>query len=95
MTVQFLHNEAAGIFNIGTGVPGTWNTIAEGVIEGVEPTGKIEYIEMPKDLLGKYQNYTCAEMGKSHSSKLKMPQFSLKEAVKDYVTNYVVPKRYL
>ena len=95
MSVQFLHNDANGIFNIGTGVPGTWNAVANGVIKGVDQPGKIEYIDMPKDLIGKYQNYTCAEMKKSESSKLYIPKFSLEDAVVDYVKHYVVPERYL
>lgn len=95
MTVQFLHNNVNGIYNVGTGQEGTWNMIAKGVIKGVDVPGKIEYIDMPNDLIGKYQNYTCADMQKSSSSKLFLPKFSLEEAVVDYVKNYVLPNRHL
>ncbi len=95
MTVQFLENLACGIYNIGTGTPGTWNTLAGGVIKGVDRPGEIKYIDMPIDLIGKYQNYTCAEMQKSHQAKLHLPKFSLETAVIDYVTNYVLPQRHM
>ncbi|MFN0064805.1 MAG: ADP-glyceromanno-heptose 6-epimerase [Chlamydiales bacterium] len=94
MTVQFLENGVTGIYNVGTGNEGTWNQIARGVIKGVDRPGKIEYISTPKDLIGKYQNYTCADMNKSHANKLKMPVFSLEKAVIDYVTGYVLPGKY-
>ncbi|MCH9610091.1 MAG: ADP-L-glycero-D-manno-heptose-6-epimerase [Chlamydiales bacterium] len=95
MTVQFLENDLGGIFNVGTGIEQTWNQLAQGVIKGVDLGGKIEYISMPADLIGKYQNYTCAEMKKSHANKLYMPKFSLEDAVVDYVRNYVLQERYV
>ncbi len=87
MTIQFLTNERTGIFNIGTGKPQTWNALANAVVPD-----KIEYIPMPEDLVGKYQNYTCADMEKSE--QLLMPEFTLEEAVKDYVDNYLLTKNY-
>ncbi len=92
MTVQFLTNDEMGIFNVGSGKPETWNALAQGVIQGLEKSISIEYIPMPEDLLGKYQNYTCADVQKS--AHLLKPAFSLEAAVKDYVQNYVVPGRY-
>ncbi|MCP5469321.1 MAG: ADP-glyceromanno-heptose 6-epimerase [Chlamydiales bacterium] len=95
MTVQFLENDLGGIFNIGTGEEQTWNRLAKGVIRGVDRPGQIEYIAMPDDLVGKYQNYTCADMKKSHVNKLVMPRFSLEEAVLDYVKGYVLPHKHV
>lgn len=89
MTCGFLSNDHGGIFNIGTGEPNTWNTLAEGVFEGLEREMQIEYIPMPEDLRGKYQNYTCAEMGKLESCMTYSTQ-GFKESVVDYVRNYLV-----
>lgn len=94
MTAQFLTNDAAGIYNIGTGAEGTWNEMARGVIQTMTHPVQIDYIEMPPDLIGKYQNYTCADMSKSKKKGLEMPKFALKEAVGDYVRNYLIPKTY-
>lgn len=93
-TVQFLTNKATGLFNIGTGSPQTWNALANAVIASLDRPASIHYIEMPNDLIGKYQNYTCADMSKSIEAGFLMPHFSLEEAVKDYVSNYLLPMKH-
>ena len=95
MTVQFLDCKLGGIFNVGTGQEHTWNQMARGVIKGMGGMGEVEYITMPPDLVGKYQNYTCADMTKSHAHRLYMPRYSLEAAVVDYVQNYVLCGRYV
>jgi len=92
MTVQFLTNDQSGIFNIGTGKAETWNALANGVIQALEIPVAIEYIPTPEDLIGKYQNYTCADMAKSQ--KLLKPEYTLEAAVKDYVQNYLLTNKY-
>lgn len=94
MTVQFLENEVNGIFNIGTGKTQTWNQLANAVIQSLDRPVSIEYMPMPEDLSGKYQNYTCAEMDKSKKEHLLMPEYSLENAIKDYVQNYLLPHKY-
>lgn len=92
MTCDFLENDASGIFNIGRGVPGTWNEIARAIFKGIDAPANIEYIEMPKDLIGKYQNYTCADMRKTSlalNGKSKCP--TLEESVVEYVREYLIP----
>ena len=100
MTCQFLRNPASGIFNIGRGIPGTWNQIANAVIDSIDENAKIKYIDMPKDIVKQYQNYTCADMkkfrqafpeyGKKPLEKMTMP---LSQAVTDYVKNYLIPDK--
>lgn len=95
MTAQFLNNEVCGIFNIGTGRPYSWNRLAEAMASALERPLPITYIDMPESLQGKYQNYTCADMGKYRAAGLCEPQYSLEEAVADYVRSYLVPGNYL
>lgn len=94
MTSSFLHSPATGIFNIGTGKPGTWNEMAQGVFEALNLPSRIDYIEMPKDLMGKYQNYTCADMNKTSGvlgqATLCRP---FKESVIEYVRDYLLPNK--
>ena len=94
MTVQFLHNKQCGIFNIGTGIKQSWNELAHGVMEALNQPASIVYKEMPEDLKGIYQNYTCASMEKYKRCGLVMPTYSLKAAVQDYVSNYLIPNHY-
>lgn len=94
MTVQFLENDKNGIFNVGAGKEQTWNQLAHAVIEALAIPVKITYIDMPSDLIGKYQNYTRADMEKTEIDHLQMPEFSLQEGVKDYIRNYLLPGKY-
>jgi ADP-L-glycero-D-manno-heptose 6-epimerase len=94
MTLQFLDNELGGIFNIGCGRAETWKSLAQGVIEGCGGKGSISFVEMPKDLIGKYQNYTCADLHKSEKHGLYLPKRSLKECVVDYVQKYILEEAY-
>ncbi len=92
MTSAFLDNAAGGIFNIGTGVPNTWNSLARAVFGALAKPAHIEYTPMPADLIGKYQNYTCADMTKARSVLGDQALCgTLEEHVGDYVENYLVP----
>lgn len=92
MTTFFLENETGGIFNIGTGKAGTWNVVARSVFKALDKPEKIEYISMPDDLQGKYQNYTRADMSKTAGLLGKDAICdTLENNVIDYVRNYLVP----
>lgn len=91
MTCAFLHNDASGIFNIGRGVAGTWNELAKALFKAINKPAHIEYVPMPQDLIGKYQNYSCADMVKTRAAlKSAADCASLEEAVIDYVRNYIM-----
>lgn len=96
MTCSFLTNSLSGIYNIGSGIACPWNTLAQAVIVALKkPEVKVQYMDMPQDISQKYQNYTCAEMGKFKSCVELTPLFSLESAVEDYVQNYLVSGNYL
>lgn len=94
MTLKFLDNNVGGIFNIGRGIASEWNELAEAIFNSINKKPNIEYIEMPEDLIGKYQNYTCADV-----SKLKnvLGNYSecdqLENSVCDYVQNFLIPEK--
>lgn len=98
MTCSFLKNTAGGIYNIGRGIPGTWNEMANAVIEAMDLPATIEYIDMPADLHGQYQNYTCANMTRFRSTLPRKERVPLekattpfKDAVIEYVQQYILP----
>lgn len=91
MTAEFLENDASGIYNIGRGIPETWNDLATAVFHAIEKPVNIEYFAMPEDLIGKYQNYTCADVQKVKRVLGKAADCEpLADSVKDYVKNYLV-----
>jgi ADP-L-glycero-D-manno-heptose 6-epimerase len=92
LTCEFLQNSIGGIYNIGSGYPTTWNTLASSVFAALDKQVMIEYIPMPEDLKKQYQNYTCADMTKLQSKRsLNEPlcRYSVFEGVKDYVQQYL------
>ncbi|MCB1181518.1 MAG: ADP-glyceromanno-heptose 6-epimerase [Chlamydiia bacterium] len=92
MTAAFLSNDQMGIFNIGRGISHSWNELAHAVFKALEKPPFIEYVEMPDELAGKYQNYTCALMKKSKEAKgCVLAETSLEDAVFDYVRHYLIP----
>lgn len=92
MTCAFLENDATGIYNIGRGVAGSWNEVARAVFKAIEAPVNIQYIDMPNDLLGKYQNYTCADMRKTNSVlKDKAVCRPLEDAIVEYIRDYLIP----
>ena len=94
ITAFLLSTKACGIYNIASGHASTWNELAGAIFSAVQRPLNIEYIDMPADLIGKYQNYTCADMQKTKSvignAANCMP---LKDAVADYVCNYLLPEQ--
>lgn len=90
MTCSFLKNEVSGLFNIGMGKPTTWNALARAVFQAMGIAENIEYFEMPQDLKGKYQNYTCADMSRYLNAGLEGAAWSIEDAVKDYVQHYLL-----
>lgn len=91
MTVSFLDKDFGGIFNIGQGHPYTWNYLAKLVFDALYLPLNIEYIDMPDELKGQYQNYTCAEMDKYEKYFPLHQTTSLENAVFDYVRGYLLP----
>jgi ADP-L-glycero-D-manno-heptose 6-epimerase len=90
ITLHFLEKpETNGIYNAGTGSPRTFNDLAAAVFSALEIEDHIEYVDMPEGLEKKYQYYTCAQSEKLLKAGFDGEFFTLENAVKDYVTNYL------
>lgn len=80
----FYDNPAkSGIFNCGTGKANTFNTVAKAAIKALGG-GKIEYIEFPETLKGKYQNFTEADLTQLKAAGYVKPFTEPAAAVADY-----------
>ncbi|MBA3603761.1 MAG: ADP-glyceromanno-heptose 6-epimerase [Parachlamydiaceae bacterium] len=92
MICAFLSNGATGLFNIASGRAASWNDLAAAIFSALNLPLKIEYIPMPEDLIGKYQNYTCADMEKTRAAIGNIADcMTLEDSVKDYIQNYLLP----
>lgn len=104
MTLFFALDEigrrANGLFNIGSGAPASWTEIAAltlkaaiGYSADVRTEDYIRYQPMPSNLRAQYQYYTCADIGKLRAAGYSAPITPLADAIKDYVTQYLVPDK--
>jgi len=83
--------QANGLFNLGSGKARTWLDLGKAIFSGLGCEQKIKFIKMPKILRDKYQYFTEAKIEKLLSAGYQNQLFSLEDAVKDYVTQYLVP----
>lgn len=93
----FMNNrnkEYNGIYNIGTGNARSFNSLAKAVFTALNLKENIEYIDMPKDILDKYQYYTQANIMKLRNAGYKKEFYSLEDGVNDYVKNYLISNKY-
>lgn len=91
MTVFFLENKQSyGIFNIGSGKASTWLEVGNYIFEAMGLKPKIEFIDMPEEIKHSYQYFTEAPIEKLKNAGYAYPITPLKDAIFDYVQNYLI-----
>jgi ADP-L-glycero-D-manno-heptose 6-epimerase len=96
MTIHLAEDERrCGLFNVGSGIAHSWLDLTGAVFAALGKPPQIEFIEMPETLREKYQYFTKAEIAKLRSSGYDQPATPVKEAVSDYVVNYLQHDRRL
>ena len=83
------NEKASGLFNCGTGQARSWNDLAKATFAAMGREARIEYIEMPESLRGKYQYFTQAEMGKLRAAGYGRAFTSLEEGIREYVQGHL------
>lgn len=83
------YRKVCGIYNVGLGRPTTWNGLADALYRALRKRSNIAYIDMPRELLGQYQNYTCASMDKFRKIFPSEPM-PVESAVQEYVQEYLM-----
>jgi ADP-L-glycero-D-manno-heptose 6-epimerase len=81
-----------GLFNCGTGEPRTWVDLVTAVYAAMGLPPKIEFIDMPEQLKGKYQYFTQSKVGKLRAAGYGKAFTTLEEGVRDYVQGYYLPR---
>ena len=84
-----------GLYNIGSGKAETWKQLATAAFAAMDREVRINYIEMPEHLKGKYQYYTCADMTKMRAAGYTKEPTSLEDAIKDDIQVYLQPGKFL
>lgn len=74
-----------GIFNVGTGQANSFRDLAIAVFDAVGLEPRIEYVDMPEALRGRYQYFTQADTTRLVANGLAPNFLSLKDGVANYV----------
>lgn len=85
-----------GIHNVGSGNAASFNRMTQAVFAAMDKPAQIQYRPMPAELAGKYQNYTCADMGWLAGTGYPGQFRQVEAGMDDYVRNYLAKAdRYL
>ncbi|MDQ2992693.1 MAG: ADP-glyceromanno-heptose 6-epimerase [Candidatus Eremiobacteraeota bacterium] len=95
MTVHLAQSGTGGLVNVGSGTPHTWLELVRPIFRAMGVTERIEFIDMPESLRGKYQYSTCARIERIRESGYDASITPLDQAVTEYVTDYLIPDRRL
>ena len=82
--------KAGGLYNVGSGKARTWLDLMRAIFRALDMKENIEFIDMPAELKAKYQYFTEADISKVREAGYDSPQWSLEDAVADYVRNHLV-----
>ena len=82
-------HDVCGIHNVGTGTARSFNALAQSVFAALEQPCRINYVDMPASLQGRYQHFTQADMGWLERADCPLAFASLEEGIADYVRGYL------
>lgn len=89
----FIQNYKPGIYDLGTGLPASFEQVAEHIISNVG-YGTKEYIDMPEDLKLQYQEYTSADVTNLVNAGYDVNSFmTIDNGLKEYIT-YLGERKY-
>ncbi|NKB36773.1 MAG: ADP-glyceromanno-heptose 6-epimerase [Gammaproteobacteria bacterium] len=90
VNLWFMDNtDMSGVFNVGSGQSRTFNAVAQSV-KSWHQNGKIEYIDFPEKLIGKYQSYTQADLTRLRKAGCNHKFKELEKGMSEYL-NWLNP----
>jgi ADP-L-glycero-D-manno-heptose 6-epimerase len=95
MTLHLAAQQAVGLFNIGSGQAHTWLDLVRPIFAALQIPERIEFIDMPEVLRGKYQYHTQADVTRLRATGYDEPMTPLASAVTEYVRDYLVADKHL
>lgn len=95
MTLHLGEVQASGLYNVGSGQAHTWLDLVRPIFSALQMQENIEFIDMPLSLRAKYQYCTVASMDRFKATGYDKQPTALRDAVTDYVLNYLIPDRQL
>ncbi|MGF1611927.1 MAG: ADP-glyceromanno-heptose 6-epimerase [Kiloniellales bacterium] len=82
-------NAPSGLYNVGSGAARSFRELAEIIFRELNMERRIDYIDLPENLVGKYQYFTCASLDRLRAAGYARPMTSLEEGLHLYVRSYL------
>ncbi len=79
----------SGLYNVGSGTARSYLEQANIMFATMSAAPSVEFVDLPANLRGKYQYYTCATMDKLRAAGFAEPLTSLEDGVRLYVRDYL------
>lgn len=79
----------SGLYNVGSGKARSFRDMANIVFEEMGREPRIEFIDLPTALQGKYQYYTCASLDNLRRAGYVKPMTTLDDGLKLFVSHYL------
>ncbi len=79
----------SGLYNVGSGVARPFLDLAKILFEALRLTPNVEFVDLPPELRGKYQYFTCGRMEKLRAAGLAQPSTSLEDGLNRYVREFL------
>jgi ADP-L-glycero-D-manno-heptose 6-epimerase len=79
----------SGLFNVGSGAARTWLDLAQALFAACQMPARVEFIDMPPELIEKYQYFTEARIARLRAAGFQRPFTSLEAGVSEYVRGYL------
>jgi ADP-L-glycero-D-manno-heptose 6-epimerase len=83
------HPQVSGLYNVGSGQARSWLDLAHALFDAMERPRRIQFIDMPAELIEKYQYFTQARMDRLRAAGYERSFTALEAGVSRYVRNYL------
>lgn len=80
----------SGLFNVGSGTARSFLDLVRAMFAGMGEAERVEFVDMPADLSGKYQYFTEAPLGRLRAAGYDRPTIPLEEGVASYVRDFLM-----
>lgn len=82
--------QASGLFNIGSGQARSFLDLVHAMFAAMGEAPRVEFVDMPADLRGKYQYFTEAPLGRLRAAGFTAPMTTLEDGVGRYVRDFLL-----
>jgi ADP-L-glycero-D-manno-heptose 6-epimerase len=80
----------SGLFNVGSGEARSFLDLVRAMFAAMGQNDRIEFVDMPTDLRGKYQYFTEAPLARLRAAGYAAPMTRLEEGVGSYVRDFLM-----